>query len=236
MCDQQCLDFVRGALTAENVAGKRVLEVGSLDVNGSARAILEPLGPSDYTGVDIAHGPGVDVICNSEKLVEKFGAASFDVVVSTEMLEHVQDWRLVVSNLKNDTQAARHARDHDPTHRLSIPRLSARLLAVRTRRLSAHCSRTCSIRRLECDNASLGIFLVAQRADVFKENNLSDHALYSVFERQADPRTRELGSQVLQRQPPRRGRGSTRTSADTRICCPRPCASLRGNIFVRHHG
>lgn len=32
--------------------------------------------------------------------MKHFGNESFDVVISTEMLEHVLNWRLVVSNIK----------------------------------------------------------------------------------------------------------------------------------------
>jgi SAM-dependent methyltransferase len=52
-------------------------------------------------GVDIELGKFVDLILPAEKLVEYFGPESFDVVISTELLEHVQNWRLVVSNLKD---------------------------------------------------------------------------------------------------------------------------------------
>ena len=86
-----CLTFGRRALTAAEVAGARVLNVGAFDVNGSFRTLVDPLGPAEYIGVDIQPGPGVDQICDARALMATFGAESFDVVISTEMLEHVAD-------------------------------------------------------------------------------------------------------------------------------------------------
>src|SRR5947209_15379867 len=100
MCNDACLEFGRGYLRPEEIAGKKVLEVGSMDVNGSLRAIVQRTMPRIYLGVDIAAGPGVDVVCEVSKLVARFGEAAFDTVISTEMLEHVRDWRAAVSNMK----------------------------------------------------------------------------------------------------------------------------------------
>ena len=94
------LDFIRTSITAEDVVGRSVLEVGALDVNGSARRVIEPLGPASYVGVDIQEGPGVDRIVSVSFLVDIFGTEAFDIVVATEMLEHVQDWRWAVTQLK----------------------------------------------------------------------------------------------------------------------------------------
>jgi len=41
------------------------------------------------------------VVLPAEKLVEYFGPESFDVVISTELLEHVQNWRLAINNMKS---------------------------------------------------------------------------------------------------------------------------------------
>ena len=40
--------------------GKKVLEVGSLDINGSIRDLFQNC---EYTGIDLGEGKGVDVIC-----------------------------------------------------------------------------------------------------------------------------------------------------------------------------
>lgn len=100
MCNSACLGFISDNLSREEARGRKVLEVGSLDVNGSPRGAVLPLSPLSYTGVDLAAGPGVDEVCPVESLAARFGAGSFDIVISTEMLEHVRDWRAAVSNLK----------------------------------------------------------------------------------------------------------------------------------------
>ena len=100
MSNAAVLEYVQAHLSTEEVRGKKVLELGSYDVNGSPRPYVEGLGATDYVGVDVAPGPGVDVICAAEQAVDRFGVQSFDIVISTEMLEHVRDWRSVVSSMK----------------------------------------------------------------------------------------------------------------------------------------
>jgi hypothetical protein len=51
--------------------------------------------------VDIEAGKFVDIMLPAEKLVEYFGPESFDIEISTELLEHVQNWRLVINNMKS---------------------------------------------------------------------------------------------------------------------------------------
>jgi len=93
-------NFVQSHISIADVEGRKVLEVGSLDVNGSTRGIVEELKPASYIGVDIRPGKKVDKLCGASELVVTFGSESFDVVVSTEMLEHAQDWRGAISNMK----------------------------------------------------------------------------------------------------------------------------------------
>jgi SAM-dependent methyltransferase len=100
MCNTTGLEFGARVLTAERIAGKDVIDVGALDVNGSLRPVVEPLGPARYVGVDIEMGPGVDEVVAAEGLVSRYGRESFDVVITTEMVEHVRDWPTVMSNLK----------------------------------------------------------------------------------------------------------------------------------------
>jgi SAM-dependent methyltransferase len=102
MCHIAVIEFFIDNIKPEEFKGKRVLEVGSKYVNGSVRPLIENFcSPKEYVGVDIEAGKFVDVILPAEKLVEYFGPESFDVVISTELLEHVQNWRLVINNMKS---------------------------------------------------------------------------------------------------------------------------------------
>src|SRR2546428_14137928 len=98
MCNEACLEFGRRHVLPCEITGKKVLEVGSMDVNGSLRAIVQRMAPSAYVGVDIATGPGVDVVCRVSELVARFGEAAFDTVISTEPREHVRPPRGAFSN------------------------------------------------------------------------------------------------------------------------------------------
>ena len=93
---ESVLAWVQATLDVGDVKGRRVLEVGSYDVNGSVRPIVMALDPSSYLGVDQSEGPGVDVVCSATELVDRFGAGAFDIVISTEMLEHVVEWQPIV--------------------------------------------------------------------------------------------------------------------------------------------
>lgn len=61
-----------------------ILEVGSRDVNGSVRDLFTGL----YVGSDMIAGKGVNVVCDGEAM--PFRDGTFGTVVSTETLEHVK--------------------------------------------------------------------------------------------------------------------------------------------------
>lgn len=100
MCHGSCLNFGAKHLTKSLCLGKRIIEVGSLNINGSLRPSVIPFGPSKYLGVDIAHGRGVDSLCHCEDLVAHFLQDSFDIVIATELIEHIRNWKAAISNIK----------------------------------------------------------------------------------------------------------------------------------------
>src|SRR5438093_13083794 len=100
LCNAACILFGFRSISASEVAGKRVLEIGSADRNGSLRPIIESYQPREYVGIDVKPGPGVDRVAEAGQIADTFGEDSFDLVVSTETLEHIRDWRGAVSNIK----------------------------------------------------------------------------------------------------------------------------------------
>lgn len=72
----------------ERDAKLSVLDVGSLDVNGTYRPLVESFGWS-YTGLDVVAGPNVDVV-SAKPYSFPLPGASFDVVISGSTMEHVE--------------------------------------------------------------------------------------------------------------------------------------------------
>lgn len=72
-----------------------VVELGSRDVNGSVRPLFEGC---DYTGVDIARGPGVDIVADGATWQPD--GEPFDVGLCLEVLEHAPEPTAIVANLR----------------------------------------------------------------------------------------------------------------------------------------
>lgn len=76
----------------EFFTGVRVVDFGSLDINGSNRDLF---ADSDYTGIDLGPGKGVDVVCRAHTYTP---SEPVDIVISTEMLEHDAYWEDSLEN------------------------------------------------------------------------------------------------------------------------------------------
>lgn len=95
------LEFFIDNIKDEDFNSKRIVEVGSKYVNGSIQPIIKKYyHPKEYFGVDISPGKMVDLVLSVEELSNYFGADSFDTVISTEMIEHIKDWRLAINAMK----------------------------------------------------------------------------------------------------------------------------------------
>jgi SAM-dependent methyltransferase len=96
MAHRQQQDFVAAIKLAfpASFAGGRVLEIGSLDINGSVRSHFSG---GEYLGLDVGAGPGVDLVCQGQDYDAPDG--SFDTVISCETMEHNPFWRETFANM-----------------------------------------------------------------------------------------------------------------------------------------
>jgi hypothetical protein len=67
---------------------RRVLEFGSLNINGSARSVIATYDDECYFGIDVQDGPGVDEVIDA---VDYRAAVPVELVVCCEVLEHATD-------------------------------------------------------------------------------------------------------------------------------------------------
>lgn len=71
-----------------------VIEMGSLNINGTVRDFYTP---TRYVGVDLAEGDGVDLVCPAQDV--GFQDGEFDVAVSAECFEHNPYWAETFANM-----------------------------------------------------------------------------------------------------------------------------------------
>ena len=90
--NEKVLGFIKSVPVED---GNKVLEIGSMNVNGSPRQVIN--SKATYIGVDFRGGDGVDLVMNAEEVDQKWPAGYFDVVLCCETLEHCEKWREVMS-------------------------------------------------------------------------------------------------------------------------------------------
>jgi len=97
MAHQQQQQYIQSVLTRfpNNFNNCKVLDVGSLDINGNNRIFFTDC---EYTGIDIASGRNVDVISTGH---EYRSSELYDTVISTECFEHDKFYHLTLPNCVN---------------------------------------------------------------------------------------------------------------------------------------
>lgn len=83
----------------EYFSNVNVLEVGSLDINGSVRDFFDA---KTYLGIDVGPGPGVDLAIQGQDL--SLPDHTFDVSVSAECFEHNPHWKETFINMVRMTK------------------------------------------------------------------------------------------------------------------------------------
>ena len=77
---------------------KSVLEIGSQNINGTVRTHFKNC---QYIGTDLGPAKGVDVI---HDITEGSFPGKYDVVISSEMLEHCEDWEKALINMYHNVK------------------------------------------------------------------------------------------------------------------------------------
>lgn len=72
----------------------RVIDIGSLDINGGPH---RNISPREYVGVDLAEGPNVNLVSRGEDV--DLPSGHFDVAMSSECFEHNPNWRDTFRNM-----------------------------------------------------------------------------------------------------------------------------------------
>ena len=80
----------------EYFKNKKVIDIGSLDINGNNRGLFTNC---EYIGVDVIPGKNVDIVSIAHKL--EFNNESFDVIISTNALEHDMYFPLTMKKMYN---------------------------------------------------------------------------------------------------------------------------------------
>jgi len=80
--------------------GKKVLEVGSLNINGTVRDFFDNC---DYIGIDVGQGPNVDIVCEGQNLDHSDN--TYDTIISCECFEHNPYWVETFANMHRMTKS-----------------------------------------------------------------------------------------------------------------------------------
>lgn len=179
MCHASCIIYTLTNLSFDEVEEKSILEIGSLDVNGNIKGVIEKWNPAEYIGVDIEEGPNVDRLCHAEELLSTFGSNRFDLVIANELLEHVVDWKTAISNMKGVCKSNGfiiittrsfgfpfHPYPHD-CWRYEVDDMRCIFSDF-------------DIVSLQADPEALGVFIKAKKTVNYQENDLSRYKLYSI--------------------------------------------------------
>lgn len=92
---EQARTFLQG-LIDKHGPFEKILDVGSLNVNGDVRGLFTNCS---YVGVDMRDGPNVDVVLNGHDLATRYGP-EFDLVICMDTLEHDDRFWLTVEAMR----------------------------------------------------------------------------------------------------------------------------------------
>lgn len=101
MAHPQQLQFVKSITRSltDDFRSLKVIEIGAYDVNGSIRQFFHN---ADYVGIDLIDGPGVDLVCEGDKVDHEDN--TYDIAISCECFEHNPNWADTFLNMHRMTK------------------------------------------------------------------------------------------------------------------------------------
>ncbi len=183
-----CITFAAKYLTPDVVAGKRMLDVGACDFNGTIRPLMESYKVGEYIGIDLIEDPSVDIVMNADDVEKEFGAESFDIVLSMEMMEHTRNWRHSLSGLKQICKIGGLIIITSPSIGYPYHGFPDDYWRYEPEDFM-NIMGDCELLGLEKDEKGPGSFICVRKPGNFKENDLSMVELHSMV---AGRRVREL--------------------------------------------
>jgi hypothetical protein len=78
------------------------LEIGGRDLNGNARSFWPNV---EWTVLDVLDGSGVDIVADARTWEPDRG---YHVVLCTEVLEHIEDWHLIINTAAKALRSGGH--------------------------------------------------------------------------------------------------------------------------------
>ena len=96
MAHQEQIDYIDSLKNKfqDFFKNKKVLEVGSFNINGTARTFFDDC---DYTGLDLEEGTDVDIVCEAQEYDAP--DESYEVVFSANCFEHNPYWKETFLNM-----------------------------------------------------------------------------------------------------------------------------------------
>jgi SAM-dependent methyltransferase len=180
MGHRECFEFGERNLRESDILGKDILEVGAHMDGGTMRPYVESFHPRRYMGIDIQAGPGVDMVCDVNDLLTRFGKESFDVLIANELMGHIRDWRNVIHIFKRVLRPG-----------------GVLVLTTRSKGFPFHGAPfdfwryeiedmnaifdDFSINAVEADTRYPGVFIAARKPANFKETDIAEYELHSIL-------------------------------------------------------
>lgn len=99
---REVIDWVSECLELRKTYGlkttsARVLDIGSLDINGSVKPLFAELISDGglFFGIDVQEGPGVDLVADASVYKSDI---QYDIIVCAEVFEHTAVWPKIIQN------------------------------------------------------------------------------------------------------------------------------------------